>query len=264
LLRDICAPENPAKIGQKSVYFHECESFKASAPVTYSFNPSKQTDFPVPNPRQLSLFASLPLGVLALKPRRKLTKTGRFRRKLAQGYCTSSVAQISKSAVSQASSLHTYPNRLVGAKMNKTSAKMNTCGGGGCSFSPAPVPRLAAPYRRRPASERIAVSNRTASCMSEKPVQNEYILSTKGVGGCTILRDGCSTPESKLLSDHLPENRQNRRTRRFPPIPTTLYQVLTQNQNRRTPIFAALTFSLFLLLTCGLSIALTRPPALLP
>jgi hypothetical protein len=127
LLRDPSASENPAKIGQKSVYFYECESVKASTPKTYNFDPSKQTDFPAPDLRRLSLFASLPLCVFALKRRLKLTKTDRFRTKLPGLYCTATVAK--------ASSLHAVAIRF---------------------------------------------GERT---IEEEPVQNEYILSTKGVGG---------------------------------------------------------------------------------
>jgi hypothetical protein len=80
LLRDLCPPENPTKIGQKSVYFHKCGSFNSSAPIAYKFNLSKETDFPAPNPWQLSLFASLPLCVFALKAHQRLAKSDPFLR----------------------------------------------------------------------------------------------------------------------------------------------------------------------------------------
>src|SRR5688572_16842167 len=79
LLRSLSLTENPAKIGQKSVYFHECEFFSPLAPTTYKSDPSKQTDFLAANPWKLSPFASLPLCVSALEIHRKPTKTDCFR-----------------------------------------------------------------------------------------------------------------------------------------------------------------------------------------
>jgi hypothetical protein len=95
LLRDPSRAQNPTRIGQKSVHFHECEFFSSSASTTYTFDLSKQTDFPAnpnpaptPDPGQVCRFASLPLCVFALKLRRKLNKTERFRTELAGMCCT--------------------------------------------------------------------------------------------------------------------------------------------------------------------------------
>ena len=90
LLRSPAPAQNPIKIGQKAVYFHECEFFSCSASITCNFAPSKQTDFPATTPNlpltpdrgQVCLLASLPLCAFALSPRPKLNKTERFRTEL--------------------------------------------------------------------------------------------------------------------------------------------------------------------------------------
>ena len=75
-------------------------------------------------------------------------------------------------------------------KMNKTSTKMNTCGGGGCSFSRSVVGTVAAGpdpsgLHRRPASlsSRRFASSRPRHSQVRKLVQNLYISCTKGWGG---------------------------------------------------------------------------------
>jgi hypothetical protein len=75
---------------------------------------------------------------------------------------------------------------------------------------------------------------------------NRYPLSL-GERARPVLPERTSLPQapqtSRCLTSNPPaQNRQNRRTRRFSVDSTTLYQVLTTNQNRRTPI--PLTFSL--------------------
>jgi hypothetical protein len=95
-LRAPAPGQNPTKIGQKSIYFHECEFFNSSATTTYNFDLSKQTGFPVSTAfwgeaegQTGSLgFASLPLCAFAFSPRPKLNKTERFRTEWPEAYWT--------------------------------------------------------------------------------------------------------------------------------------------------------------------------------
>jgi hypothetical protein len=93
-------------------------------------------------------------------------------------------------------------------KMNISSTKMNTCGGGGCSFSQG---RDVAP----PASV-------------DDP-SFRFVTFCKNWPGSVLSVASCKRSRSKIVKiGELAD---------FQPDSTSLYQVLTQNQNRRTPIF---------------------------
>jgi hypothetical protein len=110
----------------------------------------------------------------------KLTKTDCFRPNTPGVYCTQQLAQVSLDPSGPYRGLPACtPVRADSSqrKMNKTSTKMNTCGGGGCSILSASL--MVSGHVGRPG----------------KVVQNEYILSTKGVGGVPFFRANETNPD---------------------------------------------------------------------
>jgi len=116
---------------------------------------------------------------------------------------------------------------------------LRTKGGGVFHFSKLMVsdekPRGSRQFCRR--KTRRGVGRALLGALPARP-------SETGSKRCSIWRPVISlSPQSAVVSNSN-QNRQNRRARRFSTDSTTPYQVLTTNQNRRTPIFVRPTFRL--------------------
>jgi hypothetical protein len=125
-----------------------------------------------------------------------------------------------------------------------------------CSLVAQRGPEASGPCRRIPLNR--PNSGPDISCVlcvpscatSENWYKTSTFLVQKGGRGRTTFRSGAfalilgpllSCFPASWIRGSISQNRQNRRTRRFPTDSTTLYQALTTNQNRRAPIFGAST-----------------------
>ena len=177
--------QNPAK----SDHFRECEFFSYSPSTAYNFSPSRRSDSPVgtaqTRPSQSCSVRSYTATSVSSVPscwipgrRSKLNKTERFRRELPDVYCTAA--------------LRGFASSLFNPKSNKTERSQNL------RKTDHVVPSTYddnAPSRSIFNSRLVILSSFDIRAFGIQPRCRgrlkmrsfEYVLSTKGGGGCLIL-----------------------------------------------------------------------------